>query len=125
MRYIGWKVLKPYGLQEHIPLLSRPKEVKRSIYLLFSKINTEMCIRDRIEYGGDHVICDTSGMEEEILGKYQLSENGYSLALCRICLLYTSQAPFYFDNSTLDIYLMYSTGATLNYHYIYIAKCFE
>ena len=37
-----------------------------------------------IEYGGDHVICDTSGMEEEILGKYQLSENGYSLALCRI-----------------------------------------
>jgi hypothetical protein len=40
VRYIGWKVLKPYGLQEHIPLLSRPKEVKRSIYLLFSKINT-------------------------------------------------------------------------------------
>ena len=31
---------EPYGLQEHIPLLSRPKEVKRSIYLLFSKINT-------------------------------------------------------------------------------------
>jgi amino acid adenylation domain-containing protein len=25
-----------------------------------------------------------------------------------------NQAPFYFDNSTLDIYLMYSTGATLN-----------
>ena len=24
------------------------------------------------------------------------------------------QAPFYFDNSTLDIYLMYATGATLN-----------
>lgn len=37
-----------------------------------------------IEYGGDHVICDTNNMEEEILGKYQLSENGYSLALCRI-----------------------------------------
>ena len=25
-----------------------------------------------------------------------------------------NQAPFYFDNSTLDIYLMYATGATLN-----------
>jgi len=25
-----------------------------------------------------------------------------------------NQAPFFFDNSTLDIYLMYSTGATLN-----------
>lgn len=25
-----------------------------------------------------------------------------------------NQAPFYFDNSTLDIYIMYSTGATLN-----------
>ena len=25
-----------------------------------------------------------------------------------------NQAPFYFDNSTLDIYLMYSTGATLD-----------
>lgn len=25
-----------------------------------------------------------------------------------------NQAPFYFDNSTLDIYMMYSTGATLN-----------
>lgn len=37
-----------------------------------------------IEYGGDHVICDTSGMEEEILRKYQLPKNGYSLALCRI-----------------------------------------
>ena len=37
-----------------------------------------------IEYGGDHVLCDTSGMEEEILKKYQLSKNGYSLALCRI-----------------------------------------
>ena len=37
-----------------------------------------------IEYGGDHVICDTNDMEEEILGKYQLPENGYSLALCRI-----------------------------------------
>ena len=24
-----------------------------------------------------------------------------------------NQAPFYFDNSTLDIYLMYATGATL------------
>lgn len=23
-----------------------------------------------IEYGGDHVICDTNDMEEEILGKY-------------------------------------------------------
>ena len=25
-----------------------------------------------------------------------------------------NQAPFYFDNSTLDVYLMYATGATLN-----------
>ena len=25
-----------------------------------------------------------------------------------------NQAPFYFDNSTLDIYLMYATGATLD-----------
>ncbi|MCS2505641.1 hypothetical protein NXW48_07275 [Phocaeicola vulgatus] len=25
-----------------------------------------------------------------------------------------NQAPFYFDNSTLDIYLMMATGATLN-----------
>ncbi len=37
-----------------------------------------------IEYGGDHVICDTNGIEEEVLEKYQLSKSGYSLALCRI-----------------------------------------
>jgi len=40
-----------------------------------------------------------------------------------------NQAPFYFDNSTLDIYLMYATGATLNIipeeHFIFPAKLID
>lgn len=37
-----------------------------------------------IAYGGDHVICDTFGIEDDILTKYGVCKNGYTMSLCRI-----------------------------------------
>jgi len=37
-----------------------------------------------IEYGGDHVICDTSKKEERILNQYDLIKRDYSFTVCRI-----------------------------------------
>lgn len=39
-----------------------------------------------------------------VVSQFQISED----------TIIGNQAPFYFDNSTLDIYMMYATGATLN-----------
>ena len=37
-----------------------------------------------IAYGGDHVLCDITDVEEEILEKYGLKNISYSFSLCRI-----------------------------------------
>jgi len=37
-----------------------------------------------IEYGGDHVICDTSKKEEKVLNQYVLNKHDYSFTVCRI-----------------------------------------
>ena len=37
-----------------------------------------------IEYGGDHVICDVGEEEKEVLERFCLKKETYSLALCRI-----------------------------------------
>lgn len=37
-----------------------------------------------IAYGGDHVLCDISDVENEILEKYSLHSQGYSFSVCRI-----------------------------------------
>ena len=55
-----------------------------------------------IAYGGNHVLCDISDIENEVLEKYELKREEYSFSLCRIepennvhitCLLYTSPSP--------------------------------
>ena len=40
-----------------------------------------------IEYGGDHVICDVGEEEKEVLERFCLKKETYSLALCRIGII--------------------------------------